>query len=79
MSEPSSPVRTIEHGGRCDCELLAQAMRVSRAQSRSTIATLERNTCRTPSNGPDAPTFEVLTTVSTHQQRALALIHAIQP
>jgi hypothetical protein len=43
------------------------------------IATLVRNTCRTPSAGVDAPTFEVLTTATEHQQRALALIQAIQP
>jgi hypothetical protein len=43
------------------------------------MATLVRNTCRTPSAGADAPTFEALTTASAHQQRALALIQAIQP
>jgi transposase len=43
------------------------------------MATVVRNTCRTPSAGPDAPTFEVLTTANAHQQRALALIQAIQP
>lgn len=43
------------------------------------MATLVRNTCRTPSSGADAPTFEVLTTASEQQQRALALIQAIQP
>ena len=41
------------------------------------MATLVRNTCRTPSAGSDAPTFEVLTTATAHQQRALALIQAI--
>ena len=43
------------------------------------LATLVRNTCRTPSAGADAPTFELLTTASAHQQRTLALIQAIQP
>lgn len=43
------------------------------------MATVVRNTCRTPSAGPDAPTFELLTTATAHQQRALALIQAIQP
>ena len=43
------------------------------------MATLVRNTCRTPSAGADAPTFEVLTTATAHQQRAMALIQAIQP
>ena len=42
------------------------------------MATLVRNTCRTPSAAVDAPTFELLTTASAHQQRALALIQAIQ-
>ncbi len=40
------------------------------------LATLVRNTCRT---GEDAPTFEVLTTATAHQQRTLALIQAIRP
>ena len=43
------------------------------------MATVVRNTCRTPSAGADAPTFEVLTTATAHQQRAMALIQAIQP
>jgi transposase len=42
------------------------------------LATLVRNTCRTPHAGPDAPTFEVTTTANPLQQRALALAHAIQ-
>ena len=45
----------------------------------SQMATIVRNTCRTPGANPDAPTFELLTTPSAHQQRALALIRAIQP
>lgn len=43
------------------------------------MATLVRNTCRTSSAGADAPTFELLTTATAHQQRAFALIQAIQP
>ncbi len=45
------------------------------------LATVVRNTCRTPGASADAgaPTFEVLTTATAHQQRALALIRAIQP
>lgn len=43
------------------------------------MSTLVRNTCRAPNAGADAPTFELLTTASAHQQRALALIQAIQP
>jgi transposase len=42
------------------------------------MASVVRNTCRTPSAGADASTFEVLTTATAHQQRALALIKAIQ-
>ena len=43
------------------------------------MSTLARNTCRTPSADANRPTFELLTTASAHQQRALALINAIQP
>ena len=43
------------------------------------LATLVRNTCRTPSTDAHAPTFNLLTTASEHQHRALALIQAIQP
>lgn len=43
------------------------------------MATIVRNTCRTPSADPDAPTFELLTTATAYQQRALALIQAIRP
>jgi len=42
------------------------------------LATIVRNTCRTPSAEPDAPTFDLLTTPSPHQQRALALIEQIR-
>ena len=41
------------------------------------LATLVSNTCRTPHAAPDSPTFNVLTTATAHQQRALALINAI--
>jgi len=43
------------------------------------LATLVRNTCRTPHAGPDAPTFEVTTSAQPKHQRALALVQAIQP
>jgi hypothetical protein len=36
------------------------------------------NACRTPRAGADAPTFEVLTIASAHQQRAVAQIQAMQ-
>lgn len=42
------------------------------------LATIVRSTCRTPQAGPDAPTFEVLTTPSLKQKRALELIQQIQ-
>jgi hypothetical protein len=35
------------------------------------LATIVRNTCRTPHTRHDAPTFEILTTPNTKQQRAL--------
>jgi len=41
------------------------------------LATIVRNTCRTPNAAPDAPTFEVITTPNAKQQRALNLIEHI--
>jgi transposase len=43
------------------------------------LSTVVRNTCRTPVAGPQAPTFEVLTTPNAKQKRALELIDQIQP
>ena len=42
------------------------------------MATLVRNTCRTPSVGADAPTYVLLTCATPLQQRALALIQKIR-
>ena len=42
------------------------------------LATIVRNTCRTPKAAPDAPTFEVLTSPNAKQLRALELIEQIQ-
>ena len=42
------------------------------------LATIVRNTCRTPSAGSDAPTFEVLTTPNAKQQRAFELLQQIR-
>jgi transposase len=42
------------------------------------LATIVRNTCRTPHAGPDAPTFEVLTTANFKQQRAFDLLQNIR-
>ena len=42
------------------------------------LATIVRNTCRSPTAAPDAPTFEVLTTPNAKQQRAMELIRLIR-
>ena len=42
------------------------------------LATIVRNTCRTPSASPNAPTFEVLTTPNAKQQRAFELLQQIR-
>jgi transposase len=42
------------------------------------LATIVRNTCRTPHAGPDALTFEILTTPNAKQQRALELLQLIR-
>jgi len=41
------------------------------------LATIVRNTCRTPNAAPDTPTFEVITTPNAKQQRALDLVEHI--
>ena len=41
------------------------------------LGTIVRNTCRTPSAGPDAPTFTVLTTPNPKQARARARVQTI--
>jgi hypothetical protein len=43
------------------------------------LATLVRNTCRTPGAGPNAPTFELVTTPSPAQQRAFDLLQTLTP
>ncbi|WP_213958007.1 transposase [Variovorax sp. dw_954] len=43
------------------------------------LATVVRNTCRTPDGAPDAPTFDIVTTAQPLHQRALALAQAITP
>jgi transposase len=42
------------------------------------LATIVRNTCRTPKATPDTPTIEVLTTPNAKQQRALELLQQIR-
>jgi transposase len=44
----------------------------------SELATLTRNSCRTPGADPAAPTFKILTTPSPKQKRALAMLQQIQ-
>ena len=43
------------------------------------LATIVRNTCRTSSAGPKAPTFNILTTPNATQRHALDLIKQIRP
>jgi transposase len=43
------------------------------------LATVVRNTCRTPESAPNAPTFDILTIAPPLHQRALALVQAITP
>ena len=42
------------------------------------LATLVRNTCRTPSARPDAPTFDIVTTANAKQRRAIEPIQQIR-
>lgn len=42
------------------------------------LATIVRNTCRTPKSVADAPTFQITTTPSDKQKRALELIGQIK-
>jgi len=42
------------------------------------LATLVRNTCRTPSAGADAPSFELVTQLNPTQRRALQLLQDIE-
>ena len=41
------------------------------------LATLVRNTCRTPGAGDDAPTFNIVTTPNAKQKYALELLQQI--
>jgi transposase len=43
------------------------------------LATLARNTCRAPTAGADAPSFEITTQANPTQQKALQLIQVISP
>ncbi len=41
------------------------------------LATLVRNTCRTPGSAADAPTFHILTNPTAKQHRAMELLRQI--
>ena len=43
------------------------------------LASIVRNTCRTPAAGPEAPTFDIVTTLNATQRHALDLIKQIRP
>lgn len=43
------------------------------------LSSITRNTCRTPHGGKDAPTFQITTTPTTKQKRAIELIDQIKP
>lgn len=82
---PVAPARrSVSASAKAASKLLDDAQPVhSFATLMAQMATVVRNTCRTQSGGADAnanaSTFDVLTTATAHQQRALALIQAIQP
>ncbi len=42
------------------------------------LATIVRNTCRTPSADAEAPTFEIVTKANANQKQALALLQQIR-
>jgi hypothetical protein len=42
------------------------------------LGSIVRNTCRTPSAGSEASTFEIVTNANPRQQRARELIKAVQ-
>ena len=45
----------------------------------SELATIVRSTCRAPGAKPDAPSFDVVTTASPYQRRAIDLLQTITP
>ncbi len=58
--------------------LASAVCRHSFATVMAELATIVRNTCRTPHAGPDAPAFEVLTTPNSKQQRAFERVQQIR-
>jgi hypothetical protein len=43
------------------------------------LGSIVRNTCRVPSSGPEAPSFDIFTTPDAKQRRALERIQQIKP
>ena len=43
------------------------------------LSTITRNTCRTPNGAQDAPTFQLTTTPTAKQKRAIELVNQIKP
>lgn len=43
------------------------------------LASVVRNTCRTPGAAPEAPTFDIVTTPNATQRHALDLVKQIRP
>lgn len=56
------------------CPVWLYVHRVIRPRVKVTLAGIVRNTCRTPGCGADAPNFEITTTSTPNQKRALELI-----
>ena len=43
------------------------------------LSSITRNNCRTPNGAKDAPTFQITTTLTVGQKRAIELIDQIKP
>ena len=43
------------------------------------LSCITRNTCRTPKGAQDAPTFQITTTPTAKQKRAIELIDQVKP
>jgi transposase len=77
--DPVAPaIRSAAAQAKADTHLLIDGTPAhSFATLMAELATIVRNTCRTPSAGNDAPTFEITTTLNPLQRRALALTENI--
>lgn len=78
--DPVAPAqRSASARAKAACKTLADGSPVhSFATLMQDLATIVRNTCRTPGAGAQASTFEVLTTPTVAQARALDLVRAIR-